>query len=388
MFDVTCHPNHLTESKRHASRKGRASSRRAPAAVDRTSRRLRRVGGEAREQIMTALAPLPWVEKYRPKTVSEVSHQGEVVSSLRKSIEQKSLPHLIFYGPPGTGKTSTILAAARDLFGADYRSRVMELNASDERGIAVVRTKIKAFAQLAVGAREAGPNSPPPYKLIVLDEADSMTTDAQSALRRTMETYSKVTRFCIICNYISRLIPPIASRCAKFRFKPLPEEAMVARLTHISEQEGVDIAPDALGEMMRLTEGDMRRAIQMLQSLHQLHGGRIEPQVVRDISGALPTTTVSRVFAVCRTQNFDEMTKLVEELIADGYPAAQLATQMLEALLTGEGEAKLHSAQKAKISIKIAEVDKALVDGADEYLQLTALLADTMAALRMKVPAA
>ena len=337
---------------------------------------------------MTALAPLPWVEKYRPKTVSEVSHQGEVVSSLRKSIEQKSLPHLIFYGPPGTGKTSTILAAARDLFGADYRSRVMELNASDERGIAVVRTKIKAFAQLAVGAREAGPNSPPPYKLIVLDEADSMTTDAQSALRRTMETYSKVTRFCIICNYISRLIPPIASRCAKFRFKPLPEEAMVARLTHISEQEGVDIAPDALSEMMRLTEGDMRRAIQMLQSLHQLHGGRIEPQVVRDISGALPTTTVSRVFAVCRTQNFDEMTKLVEELIADGYPAAQLASQMLEALLTGEGEAKLHSAQKAKISIKIAEVDKALVDGADEYLQLTALLADTMAALRMKVPAA
>ena len=265
----------------------------------------------------------------------------------------------------------------------------MELNASDERGIGVVRNKIKTFAQVAVSSGGgSGGEKLPPYKLIILDEADSMTTDAQSALRRTMETYSRVTRFCIICNYISRLIPPIASRCAKFRFKPLPEEAMVARLTHISEQEGVDIAPDALGEMMRLTEGDMRRAIQMLQSLHQLHGGRIEPQVVRDISGALPTTTVSRVFAVCRTQNFDEMTKLVEELIADGYPAAQLATQMLEALLTGEGEAKLHSAQKAKISIKIAEVDKALVDGADEYLQLTALLADTMAALRMKVPAA
>ena len=296
-----------------------------------------------------------------------------------------------------------MLAIAKQLYGPQLcRKRVLELNASDERGINVVRTKIKSFAQLAVGsgaaasgaAAGAGSSSatkakePPPFKLIILDEADSMTTDAQSALRRTMETYSKVTRFCIICNYISRLIPPIASRCAKFRFKPLPEEAMVARLTHISEQEGVDIAPDALSEMMRLTEGDMRRAIQMLQSLHQLHGGRIEPQVVRDISGALPTTTVSRVFAVCRTQNFDEMTNLVEELIADGYPAAQLASQMLEALLAGEGEAKLHSAQKAKISIKIAEVDKALVDGADEYLQLTALLADTMAAMRMKVPVA
>ena len=194
----------------------------------------------------------PWSEKYRPKTVGEVSHQTEVVDSLRKAIEKKNLPHLIFYGPPGTGKTSTILAAARDLYGADYRSRVMELNASDERGIAVVRNKIKAFAQLAVGSKsETGPNAPPPYKLIVLDEADSMTTDAQSALRRTMETYSKVTRFCLICNYISRLIPPIASRCAKFRFKALPQAAMIERLTTISTAEGVTIAPDALGEVRR-----------------------------------------------------------------------------------------------------------------------------------------
>ena len=218
---------------------------------------------------------LPWVEKYRPKSVDEVSHQGDVIGSLRKAIEEKNLPHLIFYGPPGTGKTSTILAAARELFGKDYRSRVMELNASDERGIAVVRNKIKSFAQVAVSSQteRSGVDAPPPYKLIVLDEADSMTTDAQSALRRTMETYSKVTRFCIICNYISRLIPPIASRCAKFRFKALPAEAMIERLRFISDQEGVEIAPEGLVELMRLSEGDMRRAIQMLQSLHQLHGG-------------------------------------------------------------------------------------------------------------------
>ena len=201
---------------------------------------------------------LPWVEKYRPRSVNDVTHQPEVVESLRKSMETKNLPHLIFYGPPGTGKTSTILACARELFGDQYRNRVMELNASDERGISVVRNKIKAFAQVAVSSGAPGSNIPP-YKLLVLDEADSMTADAQSALRRTMETYSKVTRFCIICNYVSRLIPPIASRCAKFRFKPLPQEAMVERLQFICQEEGIHCPPAVLSELMARSEGDMRR---------------------------------------------------------------------------------------------------------------------------------
>jgi replication factor C subunit 2/4 len=328
---------------------------------------------------------LPWVEKYRPKSVDEVSHQGDVIGSLRKAIEEKNLPHLIFYGPPGTGKTSTILAAARELFGKDYRSRVMELNASDERGIAVVRNKIKSFAQVAVSSQteRSGMDAPPPYKLIVLDEADSMTTDAQSALRRTMETYSKVTRFCIICNYISRLIPPIASRCAKFRFKALPAEAMIERLRFISDQEGVEIAPEGLVELMRLSEGDMRRAIQMLQSLHQLHGGRIEPQAVLDISGALPDDKIVKVFETCKGQNFDAMQQLVSDTLADGYPAAQVAAQMLD-YLVGEGPIAraMSSAAKAKIAVQLAEVDKQLIDGADEYMQLCNLLAFTMRMMR------
>jgi len=319
------------------------------------------------------------VEKYRPKKVDDVSHQTEVVDSLRKSIENKSLPHLIFYGPPGTGKTSTILACARELFGADYRSRVMELNASDERGIAVVRTKIKAFAQLAVSSKgesgSAAATDAPPYKLIVLDEADSMTTDAQSALRRTMETYSRVTRFCIICNYISRLIPPIASRCAKFRFKPLPHAAMSERLNTIVTAEGVSLSSEALTELMRLSEGDMRRAIQMLQSLHQLHGSSIDTQAVRDVSGTLPDSLVSRIFTVCRSSSFDQMQALVADVLADGYPAAQLAAQMLDALITDSSATSL---QKSKIAVQLAEVDKSLMDGADEYLQLTNLLAFTM----------
>jgi len=314
---------------------------------------------------------LPWVEKYRPKSVDDLSHQTEVADSLRKAIKEKNLPHLIFYGPPGTGKTSAILACARQLYGSEYRSRVMELNASDERGIDVVRNKIKSFAQLAVGggAASASGERPPPYKLIILDEADSMTGDAQSALRRTMETYSKVTRFCIICNYISRLIPPIASRCAKFRFKPLPHDAMIGRLQYICAEEGiVGCDPPVLDELIRQSEGDMRRAIHMLQSVHRLYGADMSPQAVLDISGALPDERVAGIFEVCRANDFDRLAALAQDLVAEGFPVAQIIAQMLTQLLSAQ--TALGNLPKAKLAVALAEADKQLIDGAGDYMQL------------------
>ena len=184
----------------------------------------------------------------RPKTLDDVTSQDHTVTILRRTLQSANLPHMLFYGPPGTGKTSTVLALAKQLYGPDLiKTRVLELNASDERGISIVREKVKDFARMQLSNTPAGPAGVeykkrypcPPYKIIILDEADSMTQDAQSALRRTMETYSKITRFCLICNYVTRIIDPLASRCSKFRFKALEGGNARGRLSDIAGREGV-----------------------------------------------------------------------------------------------------------------------------------------------------
>ncbi|KAJ9625587.1 Subunit of heteropentameric Replication factor C (RF-C) [Taxawa tesnikishii (nom. ined.)] len=184
----------------------------------------------------------PWVEKYRPKSLDDVTSQDHTITVLRRTLQSANLPHMLFYGPPGTGKTSTVLALAKQLYGPDlFRSRVLELNASDERGISIVREKVKDFARMQLSNPPAGPAGEEYRKsirIIILDEADSMTQDAQSALRRTMETYSKITRFCLICNYVTRIIDPLASRCSKFRFKSLGDDNAKKRLGDIAALEG------------------------------------------------------------------------------------------------------------------------------------------------------
>ncbi|KAF2772086.1 P-loop containing nucleoside triphosphate hydrolase protein, partial [Teratosphaeria nubilosa] len=355
----------------------------------------------------------PWVEKYRPKSLDDVAAQDHTVTVLRRTLQSTNLPHMLFYGPPGTGKTSTVLALAKQLYGPDLiKSRVLELNASDERGISIVREKVKNFARMQLSNPPAGPAGEeyrkkypcPPYKIIVLDEADSMTQDAQSALRRTMETYSKITRFCLICNYVTRIIDPLASRCSKFRFKSLDEANAGKRLEDIAKLENVKLEDGVVDTLLRCSEGDLRKAITFLQSAARLVGAvqanlpekkrkraKIEddededamdvdaadgkPVTVRsieEIAGVIPRATVEGLVSAMQPSSkgtvFTRVSKAVEDLVAEGWSATQFVTQLYDQIVL-QDEASTDW-QKAKIVTVFSETDKRLVDGSDEHLTI------------------
>lgn len=262
--------------------------------------------------------------------------------------------------PPPTG---TILALAREMYGPLFSNRVLELNASDERGITIVREKIKNFAQIAVA------NTPgrPGFKLIILDEADAMTGDAQSALRRTMERYTKVTRFCLICNYVSRIIEPLASRCAKFRFRPLPRGPMLARLETVCAGEGVQCDDEAKEALLDASGGDLRRAITLLQSASNYNAKKVDRASVYEVAGVLPDDALTPVWEAITQGLFDPVFLSIKNVLALGYSTTMMMSQLRKIIMN---EATLNDVKKARMLLKLAEADKLLVDGADEELQL------------------
>jgi replication factor C subunit 2/4 len=262
---------------------------------------------------------------------------------------------MLFYGPPGTGKTSTVHALAKELYGPDLiKSRVLELNASDERGISIVREKVKDFARMQLSNPSAAYRAQypcPPYKIIILDEADSMTQDAQSALRRTMETYSKITRFCLICNYVTRIIDPLASRCSKFRFKSLDVGNAAKRVEEIAVKEGVSLEDGAVETLIRCSEGDLRKAITFLQSAARLVGAvEMEKETdedsmdvdeekrvvtvrsIEDIAGVIPDATIEGLVKAIQPKSkgavYTAVSKVVTDMVADGWSATQVVTQV------------------------------------------------------------
>lgn len=221
---------------------------------------------------MEKINNLPWVEKYRPDEIINIISHKEILNTLKNLMDKNNFPHVIFYGPPGTGKTTTILACAKHMFGSSFANMVLELNGSDDRGINVVREQIKDFSQSEMFSNEIFNVNKKRHKLVILDEADSMTYDAQFALRRVIEIYTNTTRFCLICNYSTKIIPSLQSRCITFRFSPIPICEHIEHIKNIIKLENININEDVINEIIKLSEGDMRKSLNLLQSLYMTCG--------------------------------------------------------------------------------------------------------------------
>lgn len=305
-----------------------------------------------------------WSEKYRPKTLDDMVDQKEIVERLKSFAKSRNVPHCIFAGPPGTGKTTAALCLARDLYGGAYRDRIMELNASDARGINVVRETVKTFARV----RSIGEIS---FKIMVLDEADNMTSDAQQALRRTMERYTETCRFILIANYSGKIIEPIQSRCAPFRFTYLPREEQDRCLRLIAEKEGLKLLGEGLEAIFEVYGGDLRRAINTLQAAASLNRP-VDAKVVYSIAGRANPADVREMIQTAMKGDFLDARKQLRNMIQKyGVAGSDIIRQIHTEIFRGN----LPERSKMRLADIVGEIDYRLVEGASEEVQLSALLA-------------
>ena len=307
---------------------------------------------------------LPWSEKYRPKNLDDVCGQKDNVESLKAFVKSKNMPNLLFAGSPGVGKTTAALAMAKELFGDELAGNFIELNASDERGIDVVRGRIKDFAR-TISLGDA------PWKLIFLDESDSLTPEAQHALRRTMESTSGVTRFILSCNYSSRIIEPIQSRCAVFRFLPLQEADVRKMIEHVVKAENLKINEEAIKAIFYVCEGDMRRALNSLQGA-SLHSKTIDEDLIHKISSRAKPKEVHEMVKLALSGDFKSARENLDKLIIHyGLSGEDILNQVYREI----PELKIPEKKKVVLIDRIGEYNFRLVQGASERIQIEAMLA-------------
>ena len=305
-----------------------------------------------------------WAEKYRPKSLKDVINQKHVIERLQAFVKEKSIPHCLFAGPAGIGKTTAALAMAQDLYGEAWRQNVLELNASDARGIDVIRGEVKEFARMrAIGEV--------PYKLIILDEADNLTADAQHALRRTMENYTRTTRFILICNYSSKIIDPIQSRCAVFRFKPLSEKDVREFIRRIVEGEKLKIDESGIKAIIDISEGDLRRVANLLQASAIL-GKKITEDVVYEAAARARPKDVKEMLELVLKGDFKRAReKLHDMLLKQGLAGEDIIKEIHRQVYF----LNIPEKDKVKLVELIGEYDFRISEGGSELIQLEALLA-------------
>jgi len=309
----------------------------------------------------------PWVEKYRPQKLDDIVGQEHIIPRLKRYVEERSMPNLMFTGPAGVGKTTTALALAREILGEYWRQNFLELNASDARGIDTVRTSIKNFCRLKpVGA---------PFRIIFLDEVDNMTKDAQHALRREMEMYTKTSSFILSCNYSSKIIDPIQSRCAIFRFLPLKGRHIISRLEYIAEQEGLEYEPQALDTVVYFAEGDLRKAINILQSAASLGEKITESSIYEVVSRARPKDVRKMITTILDGKFMEARDMLREIMVLQGISGEDMVTQIYQELSRLAMEGSIEGERYIKLIEAVGEYDFRIREGANPRIQLEALLA-------------
>jgi len=306
-----------------------------------------------------------WVERHRPQTVSDIKGQSSVVQRLASYAKVSDFPHLLFAGPPGTGKTTAAMALTRDVFGENFRNNLLEMNASDERKLESIRSKVKQFARTS-------PYGDAKFKIIFLDEADALTHDAQGALRRIMEQYAQTCRFILSCNYSSKIIEPIQSRCAVFRFRPLPDSEVMNQVMDVAKSEGVSLANDAAEALVRISQGDLRKAITALQVAAALETN-VSRDLIYETSATAPPESLHQYLMACRQDGFHAARRRLRELLDRyGLAGTDFVNQLHRELF---GADFLSELQKLELTELMADIDFRLVEGGGESIQLDALTA-------------